>query len=198
MMVGEPSVFAIESAIVKAYTQPSLRGLGFFVIHIRGLIYGIRKEDATTLACSLDAVQNRLAARGKHTASFASDRDASEIASAFRDALFAESPKESFFEIPLDEFRSLFEGTTDSCMMAPDGDEAFDDGSYILQFNVGEQVRLIAFRGGTESLYDPATLSDVWLPAADFYRILEEWRNAFITEWDAAPKVPYDDWMTTD
>jgi hypothetical protein len=32
-------------------------------------------------------------------------------------------------------------------LWAPDGDAAFDDGSYILQFDVDERVRLIAFKG---------------------------------------------------
>jgi hypothetical protein len=58
-------------------------------------------------------------------------------------------------------------------MRAPDGDEAFDDG-------VKDRVRLIAFRCGEGYAHDPATLSDVWLPADDFYRVLQQWQQAFV------------------
>jgi hypothetical protein len=74
--------------------------------------------------------------------------------------------------------------------VGPDGDEAFDDRSYVLQFDVGDRVRLIAFRPMEGScLHDPATLRDVWLVANDFYRILQDWLDAFEAEWASMPKV---------
>ena len=45
-------------------------------------------------------------------------------------------------------------------MWAPDGDEPFDDASYVLQFDVKDRVRLIAFKSSEGYLHDPATLSD--------------------------------------
>jgi immunity protein 42 of polymorphic toxin system len=36
MIVGNPSIFAIESQITKAYESLSMRALGFFVVHIGG------------------------------------------------------------------------------------------------------------------------------------------------------------------
>jgi hypothetical protein len=74
-------------------------------------------------------------------------------------------------------------------MWAPDGDEAFDDGSYVLQFDVEDRVRLIAFRSGEGYVHDPATLSDVWLPSDDFYGVLQEWLQSFDREWTALMKV---------
>lgn len=68
-------------------------------------------------------------------------------------------------------------------MWAPDGDAAFDDGSYILQFDFEDRVRLIAFKSDQGYSYDPATLSEVWMPAEAFYQILQQWRDSFEDEW---------------
>ena len=51
---------------------------------------------------------------------------------------------------------------------APDGDEAFDDGSYVLQVESGDQVRLIAFVGTPDFLYDPSSLATFTCPAMNF------------------------------
>jgi hypothetical protein len=69
-------------------------------------------------------------------------------------------------------------------------DEAFDDGSYVLQFDVGDRVRLIAFKSDESYRHASGTLSDVWLPADEFYNVLREWRDAFEAAWMAAPKFP--------
>jgi hypothetical protein len=74
-------------------------------------------------------------------------------------------------------------------MLAPDGDEAFDDGSFVLQFDVGDRVRLIAFKSCHNYLHDAGSLSDVWLAADDFYGILRQWHDAFESEWESTPKT---------
>jgi len=75
-----------------------------------------------------------------------------------------------------------------SLVWAPDGnDEAFDDGSYVLQFDVGDRVRLIALKS-PESLVDPASVREVWLSSDSFYSTLREWRNTFLAEWESLPK----------
>jgi hypothetical protein len=189
MIVGNPSTFAIESRITNAYERLSLRALGYFVIHVGGRCYGVRKPDATMLACSFDEVQDRIACRRKYTAPFASEADAGEIAEAFRNAIYGEHQKESYFGIPLAEFCTLFYTRVNDRMWAPDGDEAFDDSSFVLHFDVGDRVRLIAFKSDDDYGHDPTTLRDVWLAADDFYRILQEWRDGFEAEWVAAPKL---------
>ncbi len=187
MMIGNPGIFAIESEITRAYESPGLRALGFFVLHIGGRRYGVHEPDATMLANSFDEVQARIASRGKHTVPFASEPDAGAIADAFRDAIYADEREESFFGIPLAEFCKFFYSPS-NIRWAPDGDEAFDDGSYVLQFDVGSRVRLIAFRSDEGYRHAPGSLSDVWLPAYDFYNILREWHDAFEGEWVSAPK----------
>jgi hypothetical protein len=192
MIVGDPKVFAIESQITRAYERLSLLALGFFAIHVGGRRYGVCEPEATMLACSFGEVERRLRRRGGHTAPFSTEADAGKIADAFRQAIFAEEQDEHYFGIPVLEFRSLFSSNdlfpTNSIRWAPDGDAAFDDSSYVLQFDVDDRVRLIAFRCGEGYGHDPTTLSDVWLPAGAFYKVLHQWHDAFAAEWASLPK----------
>lgn len=73
---------------------------------------------------------------------------------------------------------------------APDGDEAFDDSSYVLQFDIDDQVRLVAFKAQHSDLFDRNTLCEVVLGADEFYGILAQWRDAFLSDWNAMPKLP--------
>jgi hypothetical protein len=189
MTVGDPSRFAIESAITDAYERLSLLGLGFFVIHVGGRRYGVYSPDATMLACSLDTVEKRIAHRGKHTSPFATELDAGKIADAVRNAIYANEDErdESYFGVSRPEFEDLIR--SNHILWAPDGDEAFDDGSFVLQFDVMDRVRLVAFTSGENYLHDPPTLRDVWLPAEEFYDVLQRWRKAFLAEWATMRKV---------
>jgi hypothetical protein len=187
LIIGNLSVFAIESSITQAYERLSFRALGFFVIYVGGRCYGRRSPDSTMLACSYDEVKRRIAERRSHSTPFATESDAGQIADAFRDAIYAEKQQERHFGMPLPDFVRVIHSKR--IMWAPDGDEAFDDGSYVLQFDVGDRVRLIAFKSTKENLHDPATLSDVWLPADDFYRVLQGWHDAFVAEWASMPKI---------
>jgi hypothetical protein len=187
LIVGNPAIFAIESSISQAYERLSFRALGFFVIYVGGRCYGRRSPDATMLACSYDDIERRMAKCGSHATPFATEADAGKIADAVRSALYAEKQQKSYFDIPLAEFSDMI--WSKRIMWAPDGDEAFDDSSYVLQFDVGDRVRLIAFKSRQGCLYDPATLSDVWLATDDFYCVLRKWRDAFEIEWASMPKV---------
>lgn len=189
MLVGTPSIFAIESSITIAYERLSFRALGYFVLHLSGKRYGQYLPDATMLACSYDEVIQRVSERGNHVAPFANEGDAGQIAKAFRQALYSEEQADSYFGIPLADFVKFFSKSEQNIMWAPDGDEAFDDHSYVLQFDIGNQVRLIAFKSGANYLPDPETLSDLWLDAEDFYKILQTWHESFHAEWVLAQKV---------
>ena len=187
MIVGNSSIFAIESEITQGYERVSLRALGFFVIHISGHRYGVHRSDATMLARSFDEVGRRVNDRGAHTVPFSTDSDAGKIADAFRSAVYADEQEPSYFGITLPEFCEMFR--LKRLVWAPDGDEAFDDGSYVLQFDIQDCVRLIAFKCRPDGRHDPATISDLWIAADDFYAVLQHWHEAFEAEWTAAPKV---------
>jgi len=190
LLVGDKSTFAIESGITHAYERLSFRALGFFVLHIGSHSYGVREPDATMLACSFDEVKDRIAQRATHIAPFANVGDAGKIADAYRDAIYAPNQEnEQFFGIPCSEFSALI--YSNHLKWAPDGDEAFDDSSYVLQFDIEDQVRLIAFKSTTDGYHHvPQTLRDVWLSADDFYGVLEKWAAAFEASWKTLPKQP--------
>jgi hypothetical protein len=139
------------------------------------------------LACSFDEVERRVAMKGTHSVPFATERDAGQIAYSFRDAIYAEQQQESYFNIPRARFAEML--YSKGIVWAPDGDEAFDDGSYILQFDILDSVRVIAFKCGPGTYHDPATLQDVSLPAKKFYSLLQDWLAAFQAEWASMPKV---------
>lgn len=186
MIIGDTSVFAIESGITKAYERLGFRALGYFIIHIGGRSYGKRSADGTLLACSFDEVERRIAMRGTQNVSFAAEPDAGKIAEAFRGAIYADSQEERYFDIPRAEFTEML--YSNRIVWAPDGDEAFDDGSYILQFDILDSIRLIAFKCREEFPFDSATLSDVLLAAHDFYGVLQKWHDAFHEEWASMQK----------
>lgn len=190
MIVGNPAVFALESHIGRAYARLSLRALGFFLIHIRGMSYGVRSSDATMLACSYDGVERRIRRRGTHTAPFAAEVHSMQIADAISRGLYEEGPDdELFLGMPRAELGELVYSR--HLLWAPDGDEAFDDGSYVLQFDVYDQVRLIAFRRTADGTpYEPNTLNEAFIPADEFYRILTDWLAAFQTVWMSLPREP--------
>jgi hypothetical protein len=187
MMFGDPRQFALESKMSRAYERPGLRGLGFFLIHLGSLSYGVRDVEATFLACSFDEVGARIQSRGSHTAPF-SGEDAGSLADAVGLAIYAEHGTHSFFGNSREEFRDLLYAKR--VVWAPDGDQAFDDGSTVLHFDANDRVRLIGFRRGPDQRHEPATLRDVWLGSDNFYRILGEWRGSVEADWVAATKVP--------
>ena len=82
MIVGKPSIFAIESCIKTPYSRLGFRALGYFLIHIQGHRYGVQQPDATMLACSFDEVERRIKNRGMHTAPLFVQRSPSEIAAS--------------------------------------------------------------------------------------------------------------------
>ncbi|MBS0262238.1 MAG: hypothetical protein JSS02_09835 [Planctomycetes bacterium] len=185
MIVGNPHLFAIESKITQAYERLSYRALGCFVIHICGNRYGVYKDRATMLACSFDEVGRRLADRNSHTAAFACF-DAGEVADAYLSAVFSDEPQAVYFGVSFPEFEKAI--NSKRIVWAPDGDSAFDDGSYILQFDVEENVRLVAFRRGKSYKHDKATLAETWIRADAFYSILEQWYEAFEFSWRLSMK----------
>lgn len=187
MIVGNVAQLAIESGITRAYDRPGLRGLGSFVIRVMSESYGVNDPEATMLACSFDAVENRINKRGRHTAFFSTEPDAGKIADAFCKSVYTNEPILGFEGVAPEVIEAAFNS---GCIQwAPDGDEAFDDGSFVLQFDIEDQVRVIAFKRTSDGNPDPATLKDLWMVSEKFYAVLQQWRDAFLAEWASLPKV---------
>jgi len=182
MIAGDPSAIAIESGLTHWYADRGQLGMGFFLIHLGGKTYGVREPEATLLACSFDAVDHRLAHRGSHVAPFGATATAEEIASAWLRANFEETePNERFFGMTAVELTDLM--AEREIVWAPDGDEAFDDGSFVLHFDLGSKVRLIGFKNRDDTL--AATLTDVSMEAEEFYEVLRSWKEGFESEWES-------------
>ncbi|HZL29428.1 MAG TPA: Imm42 family immunity protein [Acidobacteriaceae bacterium] len=173
MMIGDPATFAVESEFTEAYKELSLRALGFFVIHIQGRSYGVKSPDATLLANSFDEVCRRISGRGLHLADRVAASEAGEIAEKIYRALYVEhDDSEDFFGMNASSLSEKIHSA--HLLWAPDGDQAFDDGSFILQFDAKNQVRLIAFTVRENFIIDPESLQEIWLGADDFYGMLQD------------------------
>lgn len=188
MIVGNPDTFAIESEITLAYAPLNEMALGFFVVHVMGRCYGVRKPDATMLADPFNEVAKRIATRGSHNPAFPMTATAANVAYSFRRAIYDECEEgEVFFEMSVRQFTNVISSNrlewTAYC------DEAFDDSSYVLQFEDENHVRLVAFTGTPDFQYDPASLREVRLSPGAFYGILQEWHSRFKNEWSSWPKV---------
>jgi hypothetical protein len=176
MVIGDPNTLAIESEIVQVFETSNNRALGFFCVHVGGFRYGVKSPDATMLGNSVDQVSALISERGQHTAPFANE-DAFAIAKAFRRSVYEEcASDELVFGLTVSDASSIFQR---SLQWAPDGDEAFDDGSYILQFDIGSDVRVIGFQ--TNDAGEPIrdTLRDITLPEKNYYKLLCAWLDAF-------------------
>ncbi|MFO1459349.1 MAG: Imm42 family immunity protein [Verrucomicrobiota bacterium] len=189
MLIGDPGRFAIESNISLAFEEPGTRALGWFVIYVGGNCYGVQEPDASWLACSYDGVCERIRDRGQHVVSFSERLDARLIADAYlRSVWGSDGFPGKICGLSLQEIRDEMHGGR--AVWAPDGDEAFDDRSFVLQFDVGTRVRVIAFRMGADvsALLDLESVRETWLDAEEFYRYLISWRREFEREWKSLPK----------
>jgi len=186
MLVGLPSTFAIESEITCAYARLSFRALGFFVIHVAGHSFGVRAPDASMLACSFDEVGRRLNHRGEHTATF-SNLEGFALAKSVGEALYDfETPAITASGFSSEEFSHVVH--SNHLLWAPDGDEAFYDSSFILHFDIRDEVRLVGFKSSDTGFPAPASLAEARLSADTFYGVLAQWHATFEAEWRQAPK----------
>jgi len=203
-MIGNPSIFAIESGITVAWDDLRWGALGFFVLHVGGFCYGLRGPHAASLGISAGFFESHIGdLRGSHVVPFAETADAGEIADAWQHC--AGEHCESYFGLPGDEYIALVM-SKDVAWLISDA-EAFDDGSRVLQFDVGDRVRIIAFQSDSAvnddwisdqaAKFSPAPLRDIWLPADEFYGIVQQWRDAFLAEWESLPKMTDDEYWGT-
>jgi hypothetical protein len=183
LIIGNPARFGVESAVTEFFEEPGLRALGCFVLHIEGTRYGVCEPDATMLANSFDEVRRRITNRGTHLAPFVKE-DGMQIAVSVIRSLYTDVDKgTTFFDLSSSDFGRLIH--RNRLLWAPDGDEAFDDRSFVLQFDAADRVRLIAFRRGLDADV-LLNMRDVWMLSDHFYSILEEWHRRFEADWRLA------------
>jgi hypothetical protein len=187
MLIGDTN-FSIESYISSAYSNRGILGIGYFIVHLKGVTFGVKEDDATCLACSFDAVNDRIANKGKHIGphDFILG-DALFVANFVRQSLFA---KENTIDYKSDILNKQMARiiNKNQLLWAPDGDAAFDDRSNILQFDIGKQVRLIGYKCICGNEIDVDSIRDLYLDADCYYNILKKWSEEFINEWNTMDK----------
>lgn len=152
------------------------------MIHIQGICYGVKEENATALGCSYYNIEERIKMRGYHFAPFVNVDSAKLIAESYRAVAYnPDNYQKVFFGLTEEQFSQYF--IKNKIVWAPDGDEAFDDGSYILQFDIGDKIRLIGFKSTSDFSCDSNTLSELWISADEYYSILQSWYYSFKKEW---------------
>ena len=187
MIAGNPSRFAIESEITGYVTKRFPGCVGYFVVHVAGETYCRKTEDATDLPGSFDAVEERLQRRGRRQVEYLESHSAHDIAEAYIAFVYAgEEHVPSTNSIDMEKFIFVF-GRGD-CVWMPDGTEAADDGSHLIQFDVQDRVRLIAFRSDPDALVKSGSLRELMLGGDEFYGVCDQWRQRFRKEWEAAAK----------
>jgi len=178
LTVGNPASFAIEAGISQALERESQFALGYFVIRVSGRAFGVKAPDATCLGCSFGEVARRIRERGRHVAPFAGAAARTIVDAHCRTAYdLVDREHEAFLGMSSDNFQSLM--LANHIVWAPDGDEAFDDGGNVLQFDVDSKVRLIAFMNTNDRAERAASVTEQWLDAGVYYSVLEEWLGCF-------------------
>jgi hypothetical protein len=171
-VVGDTSEFAVEWGLSEAFAQPGQWAIGYFVIYIKGKCFGVKTADATLLGCSFDELGDRLKRRGAHVAAI-SAYESSELVRVVKSIIYLETHTSSrFFGLSVEDWMAvLYEKYV---LWAPDGDEAFDDGSHILHFDIDDHVRLIGFVNMETIEQTLQTIEDVTVEAQNFYSVLEQ------------------------
>lgn len=119
--------------------------------------------------------------RGQHQIDFLINLEAHEIAKGFCSAMYgSEGGDTGALDISPSTLLDCF--YEKKIVWAPDGDQVFDDGSHVLQFDVGEKIRLIGFRNSDETKSMRDTVSEYWMKADEFYGILDRWVRCFNLE----------------
>ncbi|MEO6395695.1 MAG: hypothetical protein ABIO40_07260 [Devosia sp.] len=148
-------------------------GMGYFLIHVLGKRHGVKASDATALGNSVDEVEQRIARRGQHVFSQEAEMSANDIVARYVGGWYGDESQN-------DAFVAAVHGA--NVVWAPDGDEAFDDGSHVLQFDRGVSARLIGFRHADNIEETIASVVEVIMPADAFYTVLADWHQAFTHE----------------
>lgn len=172
--------FAIQSDVSRFCPEEHVVAIGYFNVRINQVVFGVKKDTATLLACSLQEVEKRLLERGKHLSPFADVASDVEIARAYCERAYgADIDGRLFLGLTSDQFGIILR--ENSWLWAPDGDEAFDDGSTILQFDHGDRVRLVGFKD-VSGVLSEESISGIWLSSNTFYSTLVEWLQSFKSE----------------
>jgi hypothetical protein len=184
ILVGDVNIIAVESYVDQFLPAKGQLGVGYFIIHVAGRVFGVKDRRASVLGNSYYEVCERIGRRGKHDLSFSGQVDAKELSLSVLNILY----DRGFKKFPLStELETEMERVlyTSNIIWAPDGDEAFDDGSHVLQIDEGRHARVIALVNHETEDLTIDSIVELRISADEFYEILYSWSRKFEEEWRA-------------
>jgi hypothetical protein len=174
---GERDAFAIVCEVSEWLERDSQLGIGSFRYFVAGASFGRSEPDATLLGCSVQNVERRIRSRGRRVYLVEDGMNAAEIVSGYLrlySAAWIGDRGASLYRTA-----SVEAYGRDGVVAAPDGDEAFDDGSHVLQFDRGDDVRVIAVRNFDTEAEALGSVREALLTADQFYGVLSKWVAEF-------------------
>jgi hypothetical protein len=185
MIIGDTQRFAIESTIEEAFYERSILFNGYLFIHLNGRRYGSGYLSAASGFCG--EVEESLRWRGRHTLSMSRRCTSQRIAELVYSAVYRD--EHQFRGLAEERSSVRSEHYENKLSLAASDIEAWDDGTFVLQIDEDDSVRVIAFMSCDE---DAGQLIDCVeerrLSAAEYYGVLEAWRDACEEEWRASKK----------
>jgi hypothetical protein len=173
--------FAVRTSIDSILDSRSFLAIGSHQYRFGQQWYGLAAEYAAVLGCSFNCIVDRFRNRGKHVVPMLDTHSAESIAQNWVQYVYAKPP-DLQTSAELDYRNRYLEGVYErGAQMAPDGSEAFDDGSLIFQFDIGAKVRLVACRFGiAPEPYRAVDISEVTLYSDEFYDVLGAWIKSVV------------------
>ena len=178
MIVGDRSRFAVEIELHPDSPKSISTGFGLYRFWIADQPYGRSAPDASCLAASCDALRERLGQRGHHDATGMPTGNPLGILERAYWLIY----RVTDVHIASRQASAQEVAQARRLMMAPDGDEAFDDGSFVVQWDdrgvVGLAAGLVG-EGDGPMIVDP--VRSIRLGTVDFYDVVAGAVNFFDT-----------------
>lgn len=176
MLFGNKEKFAIEFEVKEIYHDKRFIGDGFFVVYIDGFMYGRKEDDAT----SFGAIRGTL--RESHDSFFHLKNPFFhykdfETCDKYYDCSYRLVNR--YTEDNLKDFRDVYkigyEHNGERFIVSwAQMEEAFDDGSFVLQLNEGDSVRLLGFKTSDDETYNIENVHGAIIQKEKFSSIIQE------------------------
>lgn len=164
MIFGSKAIFAIEVEVNNCFYDKFI-GEGKFLVYIYDTAYGLDKNYATTFLCIMDDLR-KFSQNSSNVDVDLSNYTAYEIAMCYYCQNYSEQDLSMYSDDLLRKSKKLE-------VWAPEA--AFDDGSYLIQFDNNGKTRLVAFKSCSKEgicTVKKKSVSEITLDSNEFKKIL--------------------------
>lgn len=173
-MTGDVRTFAIDTALHPECLRTHQEAFGRHQLWVGGQVYGRHDEDASCLAATFDNTVRIFQERGSfELPGPISPIEALELA---HKVIFL---GDELLPMHLRPFINSC-GYWSRRLLAPDGEEAFDDGAFVMPIEHRGDVIIAAAFSNAHGLIGP--ISEARMIADDFYQVLGGWINWYRTQ----------------